>query len=453
MPYTVQTSSRLQFNAMADEIELQPLDQTDAAQMDTTQTEGSAEAANSEPCLTGVEAFNLFYQEFVGGPIAARKRHANLHWPDTLMKTALAGAGGLAATLVVGYSLSNDAPDRSSYTYQELAPSQQNSEVETSTSVSATLPAPTPAAVEHQPDRTPLPRRLPAVAVPQTVRVTPPQQIATVPLRLDPAATAVPAPIAPPATVHLIQAAEVSQPNDRTTAQVSQSAEVSQPDDRTTTQSRRSASGSLPTLQLQAAPLPAFIQAGIAPPETQSSTGAPAQAGLESVATAEPSGVASSAALPEPSAVTPPATSSAALPEPSAATPLAASDRTATELASSRSLAFRSPGVTVPETAAPQSSTTDLSASLKTIAADQGIHYFLNLSKPGANRQVLPLSDRAAVEVAQAENIPAFRVFRLSHLQYQQVWLAAQSGETSLPTPARGFIDYQQQMIVLPADA
>jgi hypothetical protein len=132
---------------------------------------------------------------------------------------------------------------------------------------------------------------------------------------------------------------------------------------------------------------------------------------------------------------------------------VAASDRTATELASSRSLAFRSPGVTVPETAAPQSSTTDLSASLKTIAADQGIHYFLNLSKPGANRQVLPLSDRAAVEVAQAENIPAFRVFRLSHLQYQQVWLAAQSGETSLPTPARGFIDYQQQMIVLPADA
>ena len=422
---------------MADEIELQPLDQTDAAQMDTTQTEGSAEAANSEPCLTGVEAFDLFYQEFVGGPIAARKRHANLHWPDTLMKTALAGAGGLAATLVVGYSLSNDAPDRSSYTDQEPAPSQQNSEVETSTSVSATLPAPTPAAVENQPDRTPLPRRLPAVAVPQTVRVTPPQQIATVPLRLDPAATAVPAPIAPPATVHLIQAAEVSQPNDRTT-----------------TQSRRSASGSLPTLQLQAAPLPAFIQAGIAPPETQSSTGAPAQAGPESVATAEPLGVASSAALPEPSAVTPPAaTSSAALPEPSAATPLAASDRTATELASSRSLAFRSPGVTVPETAAPQSSTTDLSASLKTIAADQGIHYFLNLSKPGANRQVLPLSDRAAVEVAQAENIPAFRVFRLSHLQYQQVWLAAQSGETSLPTPARGFIDYQQQMIVLPADA
>jgi len=437
---------------MADEIELQPLAQTDAAQMDTTQTEGSAEAANSEPCLTGVEAFDLFYQEFVGGPIAARKRHANLHWPDTLMKTALAGAGGLAATLVVGYSLSNDAPDRSSYTYQELAPSQQNSEVETSTSVSATLPAPTPAAVEHQPDRTPLPRRLPAVAVPQTVRVTPPQQIATVPLRLDPAATAVPAPIAPPATVHLIQAAEVSQP-----------AEVSQ------TQSRRSASGSLPTLQLQAAPLPAFIQAGIAPPETQSSTGAPAQTRPESVATAEPLGVASSAALPEPSAVTPPATSSAALPEPSAvtppatssaalpepsaATPLAASDRTATELASSRSLAFRSPGVTVPETAAPQSSTTDLSASLKTIAADQGIHYFLNLSKPGANRQVLPLSDRAAVEVAQAENIPAFRVFRLSHLQYQQVWLAAQSGETSLPTPARGFIDYQQQMIVLPADA
>jgi hypothetical protein len=420
MPYTVQTSSRLQFNAMADEIELQPLDQTDAAQMDTTQTEGSAEAANSEPCLTGVEAFDLFYQEFVGGPIAARKRHANLHWPDTLMKTALAGAGGLAATLVVGYSLSNDAPDRSSYTYQELAPSQQNSEVETSTSVSATLPAPTPAAVEHQPDRTPLPRRLPAVAVPQTVRVTPPQQLATVPLRLDPAATAVPAPIAPPATVHLIQAAEVSQPNDRTT-----------------TQSRRSASGSLPTLQLQAAPLPAFIQAGIAPPETQSSTGAPAQTRPESVATAEPLGVASSAALPEPSA----------------ATPLAASDRTATELASSRSLAFRSPGVTVPETAAPQSSTTDLSASLKTIAADQGIHYFLNLSKPGANRQVLPLSDRAAVEVAQAENIPAFRVFRLSHLQYQQVWLAAQSGETSLPTPARGFIDYQQQMIVLPADA
>jgi hypothetical protein len=94
-----------------------------------------------------------------------------------------------------------------------------------------------------------------------------------------------------------------------------------------------------------------------------------------------------------------------------------------------------------------------LSVSLKTIAAEQGIHYFLNLSKPEANMRVLPLSDRAAVEVAQAENIPAFRVLHLSHSEYQEVWLAAQSDERSRPAPTSGFIDYQQQMIVLPADA
>lgn len=388
MPNIAPTSSRLPFDAMTDEIDLQPLNGTSAEP-----PEAIAEA-DADAYLAAVDAFNSFYQEFVGSPIEVRQRQRrSFHWPYALTKTALAGASGLAATLVVGYALSKDATAPANYTYQP-PPASQQSRAEASEAAIAARPTPELAPVESAPQRSQSVRSLSVVTVPQT-EVAPPQSLAVAPLRVDSTTSAAIAPAAVSVTA--------------------------QTGDRPLSPSPAAAVSSAP---LEAAPLPSFIRAGVAPPET-------------------PAAPQSGAVQPAP-----PFDSSAA---PAASDAVTGSDRAAPNaLEFDRSVAFQGYGVTAPQTL-PQSSAIDRRL-LKPSAADRGIADLLSLTKSGTVR-ALPLSDRAANEAVQAETISAFRVVRLPRSQYQGAWSSVQSNAAALPAPNRGFIDAQQRLIVLPVDA
>lgn len=402
MPNIAPTSSRLPFDAITDEIDLQPLNETSAEPPE------AIAAADAEAYLAAVDAFNSFYQEFVGSPIEVRKRHRrSFHWPYALTKTALAGASGLAATLVVGYALSKDATAPANYTYQP--PASQQSQAEASEAAIAARPTPELAPVESAPQRPQPVRSLSVVTVPQT-EVAPPQSLAVAPLRVDPAASAAIAPAVPPSAATAPAASVTAQTSDRP---LSQSPAVA-----------------VPSAPLEAAPLPSFIRAGVAPPETPD---APQSSG---------------AAQPPP----PTFDSSAA---PAASDAVTGSDRAAPNvLEFDRSVAFQGYGVTAPQPSPPQSSAIDRRLP-KPSAADRGIADFLSLTKSGTVR-ALPLSERAADEAVQAEIISAFRVVRLPRSHYQGVWSSVQPSVPSsaaLPAPNRGFIDAQQRLIVLPVDA
>ena len=84
-------------------------------------------------------------------------------------------------------------------------------------------------------------------------------------------------------------------------------------------------------------------------------------------------------------------------------------------------------------------------------AAGQSLHDFLTFSNQGVSPQILPLSDRAALEVAQTDRVGTFRVVHLPLSAYQSIWLDLQSKtKAPLTAPVYGFIDYQQQIIALP---
>lgn len=89
---------------------------------------------------------------------------------------------------------------------------------------------------------------------------------------------------------------------------------------------------------------------------------------------------------------------------------------------------------------------------------NQGIRYFVALAQEPNNPQrvwMLPLTNQAATEVASADKVDAFRVFRLPTQEYQRVWLAVRSVNPSqeASAPLYGFIDYQRQIIVMPVAA
>lgn len=81
----------------------------------------------------------------------------------------------------------------------------------------------------------------------------------------------------------------------------------------------------------------------------------------------------------------------------------------------------------------------------------QSLRQLLNRSQQtfSGKTNLVPLSYQAAVEAASSTQIGQFHVFRLSPQDYQKVWSARASETTN--TARHGFVDYQRQMIVMPA--
>jgi hypothetical protein len=63
--------------------------------------------------------------------------------------------------------------------------------------------------------------------------------------------------------------------------------------------------------------------------------------------------------------------------------------------------------------------------------------------------RLVALTPETAMEVAHLNQVAPFRVFQLSEQDYQRLWMEMSQPESE-SAPTYGFIDYQQQVVVLP---
>lgn len=90
-----------------------------------------------------------------------------------------------------------------------------------------------------------------------------------------------------------------------------------------------------------------------------------------------------------------------------------------------------------------------------TAANTQGIKDYLNLGQKANSNSVtlMPLSQRAATEVTNTDQVGQFTVRQVSSQDYQKEWVASNKAvedpAIALAYPAYGFIDYQRQLIVV----
>jgi hypothetical protein len=90
----------------------------------------------------------------------------------------------------------------------------------------------------------------------------------------------------------------------------------------------------------------------------------------------------------------------------------------------------------------------------QSINAAQTIRHFLDVSKKlpkDLNIAVVPLTQQATTVIPRANELGDFQVFRLPMKDYENAWARfTQEAKQVVSVPEFGFIDYQQQVIVLP---
>ncbi len=82
-------------------------------------------------------------------------------------------------------------------------------------------------------------------------------------------------------------------------------------------------------------------------------------------------------------------------------------------------------------------------------AVPQSIQDFVQLRSTSV---WLPLTQRAATEAQATNQVNQFRVFRINVKDYESIWRKSSQGLKELP-PAHGFVDYSQQVIIVPQEA
>ena len=76
----------------------------------------------------------------------------------------------------------------------------------------------------------------------------------------------------------------------------------------------------------------------------------------------------------------------------------------------------------------------------------QSIQDFVQMQQPSP---WLPLTRQAAIEALATNQVNQFRVFRINVKDYQSIWRKSSQGLKELP-PVNGFVDYGQQVIIVP---
>lgn len=341
-----------------------------------------------------IASFNSLYQEFVGVPIEARERRRTIYYSPAFLKIALAGTSAFVTALVVAHALLQDAPAPPAYIYREPASLEQNSSSTPAISTVVAQLARSKPESRNVPLRPVQPtRNLSAAGTElQLPQLAPPESRVLTSLRSKSTDSAVA--FAPNSSV-------LSVPTNAAPPIAAAPNQSSQPVD-----------GLLPG---SVVPTPPLAQANSAPSGTQPIV--------------QPVSVA-----------------------PSIAPPAAIVDRSSLTVNPMLRFENNSAVATVAtETALPQPSPSSRSTESVSSTAGQSLHDFIAVSKQGMSTRILPLSDRAVLEAAQADRIGAFRVVRLPLSVYQNIWLNLQAeSKASLPMPMHGFVDRQLQTIVLP---